>query len=85
MQRYQISGPLQLLSIMTDLLEKRIKSLGSMFVARQARHEYSQVSLIRLIISYNLLMCLLNFLRLKTSKIVHYVSIWLGFFIETKL
>jgi hypothetical protein len=45
-----------------------------MFFAWQARHEYSQISLIRLIISYNLLMYLLKFFALKTSKIVHYVS-----------
>jgi hypothetical protein len=39
------------------------KIFGSVFFAWQARHEYSQFSLIRLIISYNLLMFYLNFSR----------------------
>ena len=45
----------------------------------QARHEYSQFSLIRLIISYNLLMYLLKFSRLKRTKLFTMFQIWLFF------
>jgi predicted membrane protein len=56
--------------------------LGSVFFAWQARHEYSLFLLIRLIISYNLLMYLLKFFTLKTYKTVYHVSNMAVFWID---
>ena len=72
----------------TEYYDTRIKNkiFGQcVFRLTSARHEYSQISLIRLIISYNLLMYLLKSFALKTYKTVYYVSNMAVFWIESML